>query len=398
MPFQYDFSRIHDRRGTRSIKWDLAQDETLPMWVADMDFAAPPPVVDALTRRLEHPLFGYTLPDAEYNAAFVDWQRTRNAWEIEKSWLLPAPGTMPLVSLCVETLIPPGAGIVVPVPVYYPFYRAIEGHGRRVLRAPLTIEGGRYRLDLGTVEALAGDAQMLLLCSPHNPGGRVWTRDELSSLAAIAERHDLVVIADEIHGDLTYPGHRFVPFGSVHGAGRYVAIHAPNKTFNTAGISSSTAIVPDPELRKTIDAALETHMLRLPNALAQEAAIAAYRHGAPWLDQLRAYLSDNAAYIREACATTIPGVVPLCQEGTFIQWIDFRTSWTDHGSKPLPGNASTAFDAHCRASGLWLSSGSAFGPEGNGFMRLNFGCPRAVLEEGISRLARAVESFVPDAP
>ncbi|WP_455381915.1 MalY/PatB family protein [Salinispira pacifica] len=383
MNSSFDFDRIIDRRGSGAVKWDAVPEDTLPMWVADMDFEAPRVVVDALRRRLDHPVFGYTLTDQDYLNAFAAWQTKRNGWELEPSRIITAPSVMPAVRFAIDALTSPGDRVIVQPPVYFPFYRVVEGTGRRIERNALTEEQDGYRIDTEGLERLCADgAKMLLLCSPHNPVGRVWDEEEIATIAGICAKHDVTVVADEIHADIILPGARFVPFvPAAERAGcRALSLQSPSKTFNIAGLASCTAVTSDEETATAFRRTLRAGNLELPNLLSMVAAAAAYSGGEQWLDELLHYLEGNYRFLSDFVRTEMPQVRTVPLQGTYIAWLDFRgTGLGDDGVA-----ARLRSEAKVR-----LNEGRQFGEEGRGFQRLNFACPRKLLEEGLSRIAAA---------
>lgn len=414
---------LPDRRGTGSLKWDLARPGEIPLWVADMDFPVAPAITAALSRRLAHPIFGYTGVPRSYREAFCAWQSSRNGWEISPEQLVILPGVMPAVSLLVENYTRPGEGVALFSPVYYPFFEVVEELGRRVERIPLAVENGggggddavdgaghdpghdaaaqaqgpRHGIDEDALDEALARSRMLLLCSPHNPGGRVWTVEELSLIARAAERHRVMVVSDEIHSDLLFPGETFVPWltleraGSGHGGHgghcRDVALLAPSKTFNIPGLPTALAVVPDEHHRRDLERVLHARKQYMSSILAITAAEAAYTGAASWLDETCATLYRNYLLVRDALAGEKAAVYRM--EGTFIAWIDFRAcpGWEE------PAGSSERFDETARAQGVWLSRGRQFGPQGEGHMRLNFATSPELLREGMVRLRGALAAF-----
>lgn len=405
---------LPDRRRSGAFKWDLARPDEIPLWVADMDFPVAPAITEALHRRIEHPIFGYTSVPDGYPAAFVAWQRRRNGWEINPEHLVVVPSVMQGIAVAIEAYTQPGDTIAVFAPVYFPFYDVVEELGRQIRRIPLAInaDGGtaRYTFDFDQIEREASLVDAILLCSPHNPGGRVWSREELSRLASITARAGVPVISDEIHSDLLFPDERFVPWLTVSTgaatkrAGRGdVAFLAPSKTFNIPGLPIAWAVVPDDATRTTLKAALHARMHKLSNVLTTTAAHAAYTGAEGWLDEVRTTLRQRYETVRRTLADHA-GVDVFQMEGTFIAWIDLRERWgvprreqfsADDGRGDLASSVSRRFGVHLRNHGVWLSDGAQFGPEGDGFMRLNFATSRERLEAGLARVAAAIESFSP---
>lgn len=384
----FDFDTPISRLDSHSVKYGLrrvkfGRKDVLPLWVADMDFAAPPCVQQALAERVKHPIYGYTLADAGVFEAIIDWQWRRHGWRVEKAWITLLPGVVPSLDLCVQALTLPGEAVAVQPPVYNPIFESAERNGRRVIRNPLAWAEGRHEMDFGQLEAaLTPDTRLFHLCNPHNPGGRVWRRQELERLGEVCARHDLIIVSDEIHADLVFQGGRHLPIASLDPglAARTLTLNSPGKTFNIAGLNISYAITPDPGLRaKLHDAARRLH-LEGPNLFGLAALKAAYREGAPWLAALLVYLEGNLELARDHVARHLPRVTCRVPEATFLLWLDCRELRLD--------------DATLRQrlvdAGLGLSPGTQFGPEGSGFMRMNVALPRAQLREALARLDRAL--------
>lgn len=387
---RYDFDRVLDRRHTLSLKWDhcetqLGLADVIPMWVADMDFEAPPEVIEAVTRRAAHGAYGYTsIPESFWQAA-VEWLRVRHGWPVERSWLGRAPGVVPALSLCVEAFTRPGDAVIVQTPVYYPFFHAVERNGRRLVRNPLARDGGRYRMDLEDLDRKAEGATLLILCSPHNPVGRVWTRAELEALGEVCVRRNLVVIADEIHMDLTLGGARHVPFASISAevASRTLTCVAPSKTFNLAGLNTSLVVASNPDLLARYDARFDGAGLIIASLFGTVALEAAYRHGAEWLDQLLVYLDGNAACTDDFIRSRLPVLGFIRPEGTYLALLDCRGL----------GMEQQALDEFFLRAGVYFDSGPWFGDELRGFERINLACPRATLTEALERIERAIATL-----
>jgi cysteine-S-conjugate beta-lyase len=382
---KYDFDTVIERRGTGAVKWDATAVDTLPMWVADMDFAAPPGVVEALQRRVAHPVFGYPMVTDRYRQSFCQWQRQRNNLEIDPAWILATPAVMPAIRACIDALTAPGDPVVVQPPVYFPFFHAVRSKRRRLLRNPLKQTEATYRMDLDHLESLfRAGARTLLISSPHNPVARLWTRSELFELAGLARRYDVAIISDEIHSDIILEPTSFVSMLEL-APERTVACFSVSKTFNLAGIGASQTVVPDDVLRARCKAAFERDgLLSLQNVLSLEATEAAYRHGQPWLEQLLEYLNGSLTLLRSLLEHHLPDVSVSAHEATYIAWLDFRrykarTGLTDSGLKRV-----LLQDAKVR-----LSDGVQFGQGGLGFQRLNFATPRIVMQEAVDRIAIA---------
>jgi len=383
MTNNFNFDRIIERRGTGSIKWDSVPADVIPMWVADMDFPAPPPVIDALRARLDHPIFGYTHVEAAYLEAFSEWQKTRNNWTIPPREIVPAPGVMPAVRFAIDAFTRRGDGVIVQPPVYFPFYRVVEGRHRVLIRNRLRQSDGVYRIDADQLDALcAAGARMLIICSPHNPVARVWSEEELLTVARICARHDVIVISDEIHSDIIMPGIRFVPFIPIARriGCRALSLTSASKTFNIAGLASCTVVASDESTEEQFRETLRAGNLELPNLLSIVAATAAYAHAGVWLDELLPYLHENQLYLKARVEHEVPGVRVWPVEGTYIAWVDFRET----GLSDIQVEELLRTRARVR-----LNEGRQFGDEGSGFQRINFATPRLLMEEGISRIAHA---------
>ena len=387
MPF--DFDTLLDRRRTASLKWDFCErilgvSGVLPMWVADMDFPAPPAVAEALRVRAGHSIYGYPLVPASFWSAAVGWLKRRQGWDVRPDQMSLIPGVVPGLGLCINAFTRPGDKIVIQTPVYHPFYSSIEDNGRRIVRNPLSFQEGRFVMDLGAGEPWSDPrTRMLILCSPHNPVGRVWTGEELTALADACAARDLVVIADEIHGDLILPGHLFVPFATLSpdAAARTVTLTAPSKTFNLAGLGTALAVTSNPRLKDLFDAQVRSAGLTMGNIFGLAACEAAYAGGDAWLDELLAYIDGNAAFAGDFLAVHVPGIKFLRPEGTYLGLLDCRE---------LGMSQRELDDFFLRKAKVYFDPGPRFGEELRGYQRINLGCPRALLEEALERIARAV--------
>ncbi len=388
---RYDFDTVIDRRGTASVKWDFAEklfgvQDIIPMWVADMDFASPPEVVEAVVERAKHGVFGYTACTPEYFDAVTGWMGRRHGWAVEKEWIVFSPGVVPALHLLVQAFTKPGDRVILQTPVYYPFMMAVERNGREVLRNPLVLENGRYRMDFRDLERKAADplASLLILCSPHNPVGRLWTADELRRLGDICAVNGVTVIADEIHGDLVLGGRRHVPYAALSPAflAGSVTCTAPSKTFNLPGLQTSNVIIADPEKRAAFKAALERSGIYEPNAFGVAALTAAYERGEEWLGALLSYIGENLEFLAGFVDERLPGIRVIEPEATYLAWLDCRGLGMDRRElrRFMREKARVAFD-----------EGYIFGsPEGDGFERINMACPRSVLKEGLERIEKAL--------
>ena len=379
----FDFDAIIDRRHSDSAKWHKP-DDVLPMWVADTDFKSPSAVIEALERRLAHGLFGYHYESPTLRQAVVNWVAERYGWQIEPEWLIFLPDVVVGLNWAAQTAASPGEGLLLQTPVYGPFF-AVARNGDLVMQdAPLAQdENGRYRLDVASLEAAATlDTRAYLLCNPQNPTGRVFSREELEALANFCLSRDITIIADEIHADLIYSESQHIPIASLSPdvARRTVTFIAPSKTFNLAGLKSAVGIIPDAAFRERMQ---RTRRGLVPpiNLLGMAAMEAAYREGGPWLDAQMHYLQANRDYLLDFIDNGgLPGVRMARPEGTFLAWLDFRaTRWADAPAQRILEEAKVA-----------VNEGGWFGETGRGFARLNFGCPRITLEEGLARIRTAL--------
>ncbi|MFZ3129631.1 MAG: PatB family C-S lyase [Desulfosporosinus sp.] len=388
----YDFDKIIDRHHTGCIKWDFNQrtfgrEDILPMWVADMDFPAPEAVVEALVNRAKHGIYGYSDGMDGYYEALIDWMQERHGWEIQRDWISFSPGIVPALNELVRGLTKLGDKILVQFPVYPPFFQAVKNHGRELVSSQLTLENGRYAMDFADLEEKFGcGVKMMILCNPHNPVGRVWERVELERLGQLCLTHGVLVIADEIHGDLIYKGYRHIPFASLSPELALLSIicTAPSKTFNLAGLQTSNLIIPNAKYRLAFRASLNLTGIHYPNVFGMTAMEAAYRHGSDWLDQLMDYLLGNLKFLNSFLDRELPQITAIQPEGTYLVWLNFRAL----GMKP---KALQQFLVH--EAGVGLSPGYLFGPGGECFARLNLACARSVLEEGLQRIKTAVKGL-----
>ena len=381
---KYDFDSLIDRRNTNAEKWDVAPHE-LPMWVADMDFRTAPAITEAIAERAAHGIFGYSgLPDDWYDA-YIGWWQSRHAVTYKKSQFVFSTGVIPTISSCVRKLTTPAEKVLIMPPVYHIFYNCIRNNGRTVLECPLEYDGTAYHTNWELLEKQLADPQttLMLLCNPHNPIGKIWDRETLARIGALATEHGVIVISDEIHCDLTDPGRSYVPFASVSEqcAQNCVICVSPTKTFNIAGLQTSAVIVPNPKLRHKVWRALNTDECAEPNAFAVQAAVAAFRHGGAWLDELRQYLYANKTFVKDYLDANIPQIRLVPSEATYLLWLDCSALHLN----------SKALAAHIRKStGLYLSHGEQFG-NGEQFLRMNIACPRSLLADGMDRLSKAVK-------
>lgn len=397
---KYDFDRIIDRTASESLKWVyprkvLKVEDAIPLWVADMDFEAPPAVVEALRKRAEHGVFGYPLVPPSFWRSAIDWMKRRHGWAIEKKWMVMTPGIVPALNYAVRAFTKPGDPVIIQTPVYHPFYYAVEKNGRRVVRNPLRFDGRRYTMDLDDLRTgIDAPGRVLILCSPHNPVGRVWSREELEALGRIAVERDLIVVSDEIHADLVYRSHQHHVLAGLSPelAQQTVTCIAPSKTFNIPGLSTAAVVASNPDLYAKFEAEAERSGFELGQVFGIVGFEAAYAHGEDWLDELLPYLEANVDFMDRFLAERVPEVRLVRPEGTYLALLDCREVSrrldTRTGAPPVSVN-----EFFLREAGVYFSDGTIFGRELEGFVRVNFGCPRSVLREALERVALAVRTL-----
>lgn len=376
-----------ERRGTDSFKWDdtgriFGSSELMPFWVADMDFATPQPILDAIRERTRHPVFGYGIRPQDYSDAILGWLERRHGWRVPPEWLMFCPpGTIVAMHGLIHALTKPGDSILVPTPNYGPLLNLVSDNDRHLLHAPLHERDGRFELRVQDLErALDDHTRVLIISSPHNPTGRVFTREELVGVAEFAAHHELFVISDEVHCDLAMPGHTHLPYGSIDERNS-VTLISPNKTFNTAGLPQSTAIIPEPTMRAFFRDFLDTTQLNHDTAFGSVAMIAAYRHCGDWLDELIPYLDANHRFVADYLEAKVPGVRKVPAEGTYLAWFDCRGLGLDEAE---------IMRRLVDIGGVGLYAGSEFGPDSEGYFRMNLACARETLHRGMDRIRRAL--------
>ncbi len=397
-----DFDRVIDRSGTYSLKWENQKnaqgiDAIIPLWVADMDFPPPPAVIEAVRRRAEHPIYGYTLPAREYYGAVAAWYAARLGLGIEADEILMGPAVMPSIAAALQAFTEKGEGVMIMPPVYHPFFSVVEENGRVIVPSPLARgEDGAWSMDFAAMEGAARDAatagirlRAILVSSPHNPVGRIWSRAELEGLVDFAAERALVILCDEIHSDIVLGERPFLSLAAVVGerARGIVVFSGPNKTFNIAGLHICQVIARDEATRAAMKKAISAWGFGLPNAFSLVAAIAAYRDGGRWLDELLAYLKGNQRFLLDFLGSRLPGVVASKLEGSYLAWLDVRAMLEKRGE----GDTDVSLSRELEESGrVRLSPGSGFGFQGSGYLRLNFACPRSILAEALERVARTI--------
>lgn len=389
----YDFDTVIDRHGTASVKWDMAPEAIkekgyTPLTIADMEFKAAPEIIRGIEEALKHGIFGYTYADESYFNAVAGFMKRRRGYDVEREWLIITNGVVSALGLCVRAFTSPGDGIIIQPPVYPPFMSAIANNGRNIVENPLILSDGRYSIDFDDLEAkCAGeDVKMMLLCSPHNPVGRVWSYDELLKLGEICKRHNVLVIADEIHGELILPGFKHTTFATIPGmADNCVVCTAMSKTFNLAGMCCSNIFVSDPDIREKLANVIRIEGASAMPALSRSAAIAAMTEGDAWLDELLSYIEGNFSYLYEFIEKRLPMIRCIRAEGTYLAWLDLRAlSLSDEALERLMIDK----------GGLALDEGYIFGTGGSGFERINLAVPRSILIDALERFEAAVLSVV----
>ena len=385
------FDQIIDRRGTNSSKWDglknvYGTDDAIPMWVADMDFRSPPEVVEAIKERAQHGMFGYTTVDEEYYTEVARWWQRRHGWNVKHDWIVTSPGTISALSVAVRTFTSPGDGIIIQPPVYPPFERTIRLAGRQVLYNQLMLNNnGRYSMNLEDLDKqLSQGAKMFIFCSPHNPVGRVWTKEELKGLADVLSKYeDVVIFDDELWADFVFPSYVHHPLLNVAPelAKRTVTATSVSKTFNLAGLENTNLFIPDEQLRKTFEEAMFALALSKTNLFAIVATKAAYSWGEPWLDLLLEYLQENLQFIKTFLQENLPTVSVIEPEGTYLAWFDIRQ---------LHMNSAEVSQKLLHDGKVAVEEGTMFGPGGEGFLRVNYAMPRTLLKQALEGMSRAL--------
>ena len=389
---KYNFDEVIDRKNTDSMKWSASYLEQhfgsadcVPLWVADMDFRTAQPVIDAVTERAGHGIYGYALAGDEFYEAVIKWQKRRNGWEVKKEWIVFSPGVVPALWHIVRTFCSPGEKVILQSPVYYPFYKVIEDNGCQVINNRLINNGGRYEMNFEELERQAEDSsvKMMILCSPHNPVGRVWTKEELRRVSEICFANDVLLVSDEIHSDLVFRPNVHTPAASLSEElmMNTITCMAPSKTFNLAGVQVSDVIVPDRRLRRRLAGSLKSAGV-MPNVFGLAAQTAAYNEGEEWLEQLLEYLAGNLDGMEKFITSELPEVKSRRPEGTYLAWLDFS------------GYGFTTEELQNRMknkAGVALDDGYIFGDGGEPCQRINFACPRSVLIKAMERLRKGVE-------
>lgn len=387
----FDFDTVINRRGTNSYKWDIVKEEdVIPLWVADMDFKAAPAILEALKKRVEHGVFGYTLVPDSYYEAIINWFARRHNWQIDRSWIIYTTGVVPAVSCAIKALTLPGEKVLIQTPDYNCFFSSIKNNGCEVAENELVRHGDSYEVDFEDFERQCADEKttVFLLCNPHNPAGRVWTKEELERMNDICLAHGVRVISDEIHCELVMPGHRFTPFAAISDACRdnSVVLNSPTKAFNIAGLQIANIICADPAMRRRIDRAVNINEVCDVNPFGVVALQAAYNESEEWLDSLNHYIWGNYLALKEFIAKELPRLEVTRLEGTYLAWVDIKATGL---------TSDEAYGKLMKEGRVYVNSGTMYGRRaGEGYLRINLACPRATLLEGMKRMGGVLRQYL----
>lgn len=387
----FDFDTVINRRGTNSYKWDIVKEEdVIPLWVADMDFKAAPAILEALKKRVEHGVFGYTLVPDSYYEAIINWFARRHNWQIDRSWIIYTTGVVPAVSCAIKALTLPGEKVLIQTPDYNCFFSSIKNNGCEVAENELVRRGDSYEVDFEDFESQCADEKttVFLLCNPHNPAGRVWTKEELERMNDICLAHGVRVISDEIHCELVMPGHRFTPFAAISDACRdnSVVLNSPTKAFNIAGLQIANIICADPAMRRRIDRAVNINEVCDVNPFGVVALQAAYNESEEWLNSLNHYIWGNYLALKEFIAKELPRLEVARLEGTYLAWVDIKATGL---------TSDEAYEKLMKEGRVYVNSGTMYGRRaGEGYLRINLACPRATLLEGMKRMGGVLRQYL----
>lgn len=387
----FDFDTVINRRGTNSYKWDIVKEEdVIPLWVADMDFKAAPAILEALKKRVEHGVFGYTLVPDSYYEAIINWFARRHNWQIDRSWIIYTTGVVPAVSCAIKALTLPGEKVLIQTPDYNCFFSSIKNNGCEVAENELVRRGDSYEVDFEDFERQCADEKttVFLLCNPHNPAGRVWTKEELERMNDICLAHGVRVISDEIHCELVMPGHRFTPFAAISDACRdnSVVLNSPTKAFNIAGLQIANIICADPAMRRRIDRAVNINEVCDVNPFGVVALQAAYNESEEWLNSLNHYIWGNYLALKEFIAKELPRLEVTRLEGTYLAWVDIKATGL---------TSDEAYEKLMKEGRVYVNSGTMYGRRaGEGYLRINLACPRATLLEGMKRMGGVLRQYL----
>src|SRR5690625_292540 len=384
------FNVLHDRTNSRSIKWDMReevfnQDDVLPMWFADMDCKAPQAVNDALIERAKHGIYGYTAIDSDVKQAIIQWLERRHQWSIDKEWLAFSPGVVTSLHIAIQTFTQPNDKILIQTPVYTPFFNVIEQHERVTVENPLVYKNNHYTINFANFEEkLKQGVKAFVFCSPHNPVGRVWTKEELEEIGRLCIKYDVLILSDDIHGDLIFPGHKHIPIASISDeiADQTITMMSPTKTFNIAGLQASYIITNNDMRRQAFEEFAKKQGFLSLNTMGNLALEAAYNHGEAWLDELMDVLDDHKKYVIDTFSEQAPELTVIDAEGTYLLWID---------CSQLKMSADEIHNFMIKKAKVGLNPGIDYGEAGAQFMRMNIACPRATLEQGVKQIVQAVQ-------
>ena len=385
----YNFDKLVDRKGTECIKWDLVgkvygSDDVIPLWIADMDFEILPELQEAMVKRASHPSFGYTIPAPAYRENIIKWNKERNGLELAKEDIVGIPGVVTAIAFALNALTKDGDKVLINTPVYNPFASTIKGLNRELVTSSLKCEGTKRVMDFADMEEKMKDGvKMMILCNPHNPIGRVWTKEELNQLVELCAKYNVYLFSDEIHSDICYGGHKHCSILTVSEKAKEISFcaMAPSKTFNIAGLKSSMFMIQNPEIREKIQANINAFHIGI-DLMAYKATEVCYGYGAQWVDELNEYLYENAKFVTEFCETQLPKVKTFVPEGTYLMWLDF----SEYGL-----TQEELMDKLKNEAKVGMNSGATYGDEGVGFARLNIGCPKFLLEKAMNQIKAAFD-------
>ena len=388
----YNFDEIIERKGTSCAKWDAItargyDPETVAMWVADMDFKVLPEITEAVMERLSHPIYGYSMPHADYKSTVCEWMKKRHDWDIEEDWIVMTPGVVTALKLAVNAYTNEGDAVIIQKPVYYPFDSSVELNGRIKIENPTIFKGDHYEIDFADFEQkiIDNNVKLYILCNPYNPIGKVWTKEELKTIGDICKKHGVIVVSDEIHNDFIYEGYKHIPFYAVDESYKDFSIvcTAPSKTFNLAGMQTSNIIIANEEMRKKFVETKTRCGVTDANFLGQIACKAAYKHGSQWVDELVAYLQDNLKFMTDYFAQHLPQVKVIQPQGLYLVWVDFSALGMNHEELEK---------FMLEEAKVWLDEGYIFGTGGECFERFNIATPRSILEDALKRICDAANN------
>lgn len=383
----FDFDKVADRRNSNSLKWDVKENE-LPMWVADMDFQTAPEITEALVKRARSGIFGYSIIPDKWYTSIIGWWKKRHSFTIKKEWLQFCTGTVAAITCAVKRITNTGDNVLVQTPVYNIFFNSIENHGRHVIENKLKYENGKYSIDFNDLEEKLSNplTTMMILCNPHNPVGKIWSREDLKKIGDLCYKYNVTVISDEIHCDLTAPGCEYIPFASVSDICRDISMTciSPSKTFNIAGLQSAAVVIPSERIRNNMVRGLNSDEIAEPNIFAADSVIAAYSYGEKWLDELRNYLFENRKIAESFLEKELPCVKAVAAQATYLMWLD---------CSEITENASELCSFIREKTGLYLTNGTNYRGNGGKFLRMNIACSKVILSDGLSRLKNGVTAY-----